>query len=355
MPVELPPVDPNVELPPSVRRAAAKAAKVHAAAYAPQPEPQPSIEPVQPVQPVQPAPATVVAVDPQPVPDPVPAVDPQPVPVAPPVITEGEWENRYKAMKGRFDQSTATVTQLQQQIQMLGGELSQATAAISQLRAGQPRPNEAPVTPLLTEEDRKTYGPELIDVVQRAAREALMPDLQKTQREVNQVNQRVTQSAQGTVYEQLAERVPNWRQINVSQEFKTWCALPDVYSGQVRGTLLNAALRAASAPRVLAFFEGFIRDEVAAGRMQAPQPEPQNLPAPRQAAVPLASLAAPGRAHPAAGNTTPVAGDKPIFTRGQISRFYSQEGRKAYEGREKDRQADEAMIFEAQREGRVRG
>jgi hypothetical protein len=70
--------------------------------------------------------------------------------------------------------------------------------------------------------------------------------------------------------------------------------------------------------------------------------------------VDLSTLAAPGRAKPASGNGIAVAADKPVFTRAQISGFYSNAGRNAYAGREADRKRDEAEIFAAQREGRVR-
>ena len=342
------PEDPNVVVPPSVKRAAAKAAKAHKAAYPDQvPDPAPQADP-QPQPTADPAPQP----EPEPQPEPAPQVQPQPEPAPQATVGEEQWEHRYHSMEGRFRQSTATITQMQEQMGHLGDELLAAQNMIAQMRAGPPQP-QPQVQPLLTDEDRKTYGPELIEVIQRAAREAVMPDVQKTQNEVRQVNQRVSQTATVGVYETLDEKVPNWREINTDPRFIQWCRLPDVYSGQVRGKLLKTAFQAANAPRVLAFFKGFLDEEQATGNAPAPQAEPQA--APRVAAVPLVSLAAPGRAHPAAGNSTPASSvDKPIFTRAQISAFYSDVRKGVYAGRDADKARDEAAIFAAQSDGRVR-
>ena len=117
--------------------------------------------------------------------------------------------------------------------------------------------------------------------------------------------------------------------------------------------MLNTAFRAADAPRVIAFFKGFLNEEVATG--QQPAPQPPASPQTRTAAVPLDTLAAPGRAKPATGaDSTSAPADKPIITRAQIAAFYDQVRRGAYAGRDADKARDEAIIFAAQREGRTR-
>lgn len=119
--------------------------------------------------------------------------------------------------------------------------------------------------------------------------------------------------------------------------------------------MLDAAYQAADAPRVLAFFTGFVNDEAIAAGNVAPAPTPEPPQAPRQAAVPLERLAAPGRARPAGGSDAPnVPADKPTFTRKQISVFYNDVRRGAYAGREAEKAAREREIFSAQNEGRVR-
>jgi hypothetical protein len=102
------------------------------------------------------------------------------------------------------------------------------------------------------------------------------------------------------------------------------------------------------------FFQAFLNEERATGQLPDTQAPPQAPPAPRAAAVPLDSLAAPGRAKPASGNGFAGAADKPVFTRAQISEFYAKVRRGEYAGREQDKDRDEAAIYAAQREGRIR-
>ena len=349
MPEALPPVDPNVRVPPSVARLAALADAAHKQAYG-EPQPDPNAPPA-PIAPEPPAPAPVAApVAPEPPAPAAPPAEPAPAPAAPPAepaVGTAEHEHaRFLSMKGRFDQSQVMLGSLQQQLQDMGDELVRTQRLIAQPR------QEPPPQPqkLLTDEDVKTYGPELIDVINRAAREAVAPELQRVEQQTRQVNQKVTQTAQQGVYDALASQVPNWNEINNSAEFKRWCSLPDVYSGEVRGKLLNAAFRGANAPRVIAFFKGFLDEEVATGNAPAPQAEPAT---PRIAAVPLETLAAPGRAKPATGDTR-VAADKPIFTHRQVSDFYTNVRKGAFVGREPEKAAMEAQIIAAGREGRVR-
>jgi hypothetical protein len=87
--------------------------------------------------------------------------------------------------------------------------------------------------------------------------------------------------------------------------------------------------------------------------MPAPQsPQPPN-PEPRPAAVPLTTLAAPGRPNPAAGNTQ-VPDSKPVYTHKDVSDFYDYVRKGVYVGQEQLKQQIEADIFAAQREGRIR-
>lgn len=351
MPKEaLAPVDPDVSLPPSVARAAAAADALHKRVYTP-PQPDPALQ----ITPPQPDPA--LQVQPQPQPDPPqPQPDPsQPQPDPPqPEPQPDNWEHRYLSMKGRFEQSQTTIGSMQQQMQELGDELMRTQRLITQPQQ-RPQPQAQPQR-LLTDADTQTYGPELIDVIQRAAREAVAPDLQNVSQQVRQTSQRVAETAQGAVYNQLRSEVPDWQTINTSPRFKMWCGLPDLYSGQVRGQLLKAAFQAADAPRVIAFFKGFLDEEVATGQVvPVPQPQPGVQTPPRQAAVALDTLAAPGRAKPATGNSNAGAADKPVFTRAQIASFYDAVRKGQYAGRAPEKATLEAAIFAAQNDGRVRG
>jgi hypothetical protein len=170
---------------------------------------------------------------------------------------------------------------------------------------------------------------------------------------VKGVEQRVQHTANLTIYQELDRAVPEWRAINADPAFKAWCGLPDVYSGMVRGKLLQSAFQAAAAPRVIAFFKGYQAEQKATGQIPDPQAAAAT-PAPASPAVSLDTLVAPGRAKPAPGDSAAVAADKPIYTIADIKRFYQLVRTGYYNGREQDKARDEASIFLAQKEGRVR-
>lgn len=337
-----PPIDDSVPIPASVRRAAEAANQAHQAAYhtepapvdPPAPEPEPALAP----NPDQPAPPPAPEAPP-----PAPAPEPHP----------DNWEHRYLSMKGRYDQAAVTIGQMQEQMQEIGNELIRTQAMVQQAPVHATPPHAPATVTRLTADDTQTYGPELVDFVRRAALDAVAPALDQTQQQVRQVTQRVTANAATALYGDLDADVPTWRSINVDPRFKIWCQQRDVYSGAVRGALLNAAFKAADAPRVVAFFKGFLAEEIATGQHPAPQAQPAPQP-PREPAIPLEMLTAPGRAKPAGGEQ-PASADKPIYSRQQISTFYRNVNAGAYAGRQAEKDTLEQAIFAAQREGRVRG
>jgi hypothetical protein len=201
---------------------------------------------------------------------------------------------------------------------------------------------------VITPADVENYGPELIDLARRAGREAVAPDLQRLEKENNELRTQGARRARDELYAALDGSIKNWRAVNTSPGFIEWLRLPDVYSGQLRKQMLNEAFQAANAPRVLAFFEGFLREATATGS-EIPQDgnQPPANPVPRQAALALDSLAAPGKARPASGNSA-VPADKPIFTRAQIQQFYREVRSGYYAGRETEKAKLEAQIFEGE-------
>lgn len=353
-----PPVDPNVVMPPSVAAAAKAAETAHAQAYQ---TPAPAKD-TPPAPAADPAPA-VVATPPAPPaadPAPLPAADPPAAPVgdppAPQTQAQIDWEARYRAMEGRYKQAQRTNGIMQEQMRELGDELVQtqqmrgvtAAPTTQQPRMGQPNQHR-----LITDKDVETFGPEFLDTVQRAAIDAAQPILAQVQDQVKKVAQTLTKQQKHAMAKQLSDAVPDWRQINESERFKEWASLRDVYSGQVRGNLLNAAIRQGDASRAVAFFKGFLDEERATGQLP-PQDAAAPVPPPRTPAVPLAAIAAPGRAQPAQGTPPAPSVDKPTITHRQIANFYDLVRKGAYAGRDADKAAHEELIFSAMREGRIR-
>ena len=359
------PLDPDVKVPAAVKRAAAKAES-----YYPAESMRPVNSPVDPAQPVVPAqvqPAPGPAQEqpaapepapepPQPAPQPAPALPqpaPQPAPAPPAPPEPPNFEHMYNSMKGRYDASQRTIGGMQEQMSQLGDELMRT----QQLLHGG---NINPVSTLpgdikpafITPDDVKNYGEDLLDVTRRAALEVVTPALSALERENQVLRQQVTQQTRQTIYDRLDDGLANWREVNDNPRWRQWLRLRDFNSSPVRQEQLNRAMSAADAPRVLAFFERFLAEEVATGQMPAPQP-PQPQPEPRPAAIQLTTLAAPGRPNPAPGNTQ-VPDSKPVYTHQDIKDFYEYVRKGVYVGQEALKQSIEADIFAAQREGRVR-
>jgi hypothetical protein len=336
----LPPVDPNVAVPARVKAEVDRAAQLHAQAYSPQPDPNaPPVSP-QPVQPVVTAPVA---------------------PVTPPATDDrsswdaAKWMQHAKSMEGRFRQSQETLTTLQANM----SEMTDALANLQQRPPVQPRqePVPPPLTPLITKEDVDTYGQDFLSVAQRAALEAVRPTLQKLEQRNQNLERQLQNQASRTIELALSNEVPNWEAVNTSPKFKSWLRLRDIYSNRVRQDLLTEAHRAADAARVVRFFKGFLAEEEATGSTEfLTNQEPPRQAVPPTPSVELTSLAAPGHAKPAVGNLQPdQPANAPIWiTRGQITQFYKNVRSGVYAGREQDRLNDEAIIFDCQRNGRVR-
>jgi hypothetical protein len=159
-----------------------------------------------------------------------------------------------------------------------------------------------------------------------------------------------------TIEAVLDQNVPNWPQINLSPKFKNWLRFRDYYSNRPRKELLDEAHRAADAARVLKFFQGFLAEEVATGSTEFTGAEPSPQATPHNPVMELQSLAAPGHARPAQGTSPNQPADGPIWiTRAQISQFYANVRKGVYVGKEQDYLNDQAIIFECQKAGRIKG
>jgi len=141
----------------------------------------------------------------------------------------------------------------------------------------------------LTQQDLDNFGPELLDVAQRAARHAMAPALNRLEQENEELRDEVTRVAKTSIDQYLDANVPNWREINNDPRFHSWLLAPEPYSGIIRDRLLKDAAHSANAPRVASFFKGFPREAGAAGQAPAGRTPQRRAPS-----------------------------GKPIYTRGQI-------------------------------------
>ena len=153
----------------------------------------------------------------------------------------------------------------------------------------------------LTQDDVDNYGPELINVTQRAALQAVAPDLQQIQQANAQLQQRLANEQRRRLDDQIARAVPNYQEIDKDPRWHRWLLGTDNLSGRIRQHLLNDAIAAGDSHRVKSFFDGF-------------QGEAGNT--------------------PAAAHRTGARYDRPIYSRDQIAKLYRKHQQGAYANRE---------------------
>jgi hypothetical protein len=177
----------------------------------------------------------------------------------------------------------------------------------------------------LTQNDVNNYGSELIDVTQRAALHALAPELQDIRQQNAELQRRLAQEARRNLDAAVERALPNWRETDSDPRWHRWLLESDPLTGQPRQALLNSAIAASDANRVIAFFRGF----------QQQVGSTQQTPAASQRA------------------RSPASGK--IYTREEIARLYRQHQQGAYVGREAEWARLEVDIVRAGAEGRILG
>jgi hypothetical protein len=346
------PYDPN-DIPEAVRK---RAAAVDAL-YAQQSngsdggqQQQPS-EVSEPSTPQEAPPTPQVSTTPESSPTPAPSAPAEPTPPPPEDENTESWKRRFLRMQGQYTASQKQIGELQEQMTQLGNELLhlQRTPPQPQRQAAQPPPPPA----YLTEQDVQNYGGELVDFAQRAAVHAVAPKIQELEQHNSELRQQLAKEARRALDQAVELAVPDYRDIDRNPRWHRWLLGIDLYTGRVKQQLLNEAIAAASAPRVISFFRGFKQEEAATGQSE-PEPTSRQAAAPREPAANLSSFASPGRARPATGGDASLPPEKPIYTHAQIKQLYEHKRKGAYAGREAEWARQEADIFAAGREGRVR-
>lgn len=335
------PIDESVVVPAAIRAAAARSDALHQQAY--------KTEPATPEAPKEPD----GKVEEPKVPETPKVPEKAQEPKAPEPNSAEDWENRYRAMKGRNDRN-------EQQLGQVGNEIAELRAQIARLSAApaptQERTNENTFKKI-TDEDRTNFGEDFIDVSKRAAAEVFMPEIDRLKKQIEELGGTVQNVARTshdnqtlTMNDKLDRDLPTWREINRDPKFLSWVGLRDPYSGAIRIEMMREAHAKGDAHRVLNFFKGFLSDEATT----APLPTQSDL-LKKVEKVPLADLAAPGRAK-ASASDAPISDpdEKEIITRAQVTEFYRLKNSGHYRGREAEADALEERIFAANRDGRVR-
>ena len=101
----------------------------------------------------------------------------------------------------------------------------------------------------LTEQDVQNYGNELIDVTQRAALQAVAPQLQEIEQQNAELQRRLAKEARRRLDQAVEMAVPNYREIDRDPRWHRWLLGVDVLSGRVRQQLLNEAISVGCGPK----------------------------------------------------------------------------------------------------------
>jgi polyhydroxyalkanoate synthesis regulator phasin len=289
-------------------------------------------------------------------------IDPNAPPTAaqpPAEPDEGTWKHKYQSMQGRYN---ADVGRLKGQIDALTGQVTNLNKVLSTVAAPPADPGfsrtPAQVKTLITDEERAEYGDEFVDfagrlATQEATRVAqpLLQQIEDLKRQVGGVGQSLQQNARAQLFENLDDEIPNWREVNTSEEFLEWLNLTDAYTGAIRQEILNNAFEQNNFPRVAAFFKGFLAELAATVAPRPGEPENKGIPVPK---IALETIVAPGRAKSAAATPPPAPSEKPIIKPSDVAKFFNDKISGRYKGREAEANAMEASIILAGNEGRIR-
>src|SRR5262245_40367566 len=113
----------------------------------------------------------------------------------------------------------------------------------------------------LTQQDVENYGSELVDFAQRAAVHAVAPQLQHLGQQSQELMQRLARESRARLDREIEAAIPDYRVIDEDPRWHQWLRQVDPLNGRVRQDLLNEAIAAGSATRVIAFFRGFLREQ----------------------------------------------------------------------------------------------
>ena len=274
----------------------------------------PPVEDVPPAAPSTPAAASAPPAEP---------ATPEPVtpPPAAPAISEDTWEARYKVLNGKY---IAEVPRLQEELKTLRTEFQKLKSA--------PPPER-----LLKPEEIEKFGPEFMDMVQRAARETFGPVQRQLESEVASLKSQLegkveadNNASASAFFEQLTRIHPDWEAVNQNPEFLKWLAGYDPKARTIRQQLLDDAVRSRDAQYVADLLTEWKALTVKpASRRPPASPEPATLRSNEQPPLP-----------------------KKVWTRAEIKGVYDNYRNGTMTKADYDKAEQE--IHEAQLEGRIK-
>lgn len=251
---------------------------------------------------------------------------PAATPPAQPSVPTDSWEHRYKVLEGKY---RAEVPRLAQENKTLKDDLAAMKSRLDEMEAAKNR------EPLVRPEEIEEFGPGLVDLARRIAREELATkdgEIARLNGQIESLTTITSNNVDESFYKSLAGMVPDWEAMNVDPGFIDWLGVMDDFAGEPRMNLLQRAFEARDALRTAKFFQTFKQT--------------------KQSWAANAETKLNEQVTPPASPTPPAPPAKKIWTRPEIAQFYN--GVRRGQFSEADAIAIEADINAALIEGRIR-
>lgn len=243
-----------------------------------------------------------------------PAPQPQPTKVE-------DWEQKYRSLRGLYEQQ---VPQLRTELKQRDELVNNLSQRLQELEKRTPVPATTPAQPsqkLVTQQDVEAYGADLIDLIRRAAQESvpstweqerqeLMSKVAQLESKVGSVSTQSQTAVADAFWAGLERRVPDWQTLNTDPNFLQWLTERIPGTPVNRQSILDEANARWDAGAVAEVF-----DEYKATHARAPAPVAQ------PAAPSLQSQVAPSRTR-AAAPQAPT--QERVWTSKDIGEFYQQ-------------------------------
>ena len=286
--------------------------------------------------PADPKPADPPA-DPKPAdPEPKP-VDPKPAPVDP-EVPEETWQQKYRTLKGMYDA----------EVPRLHSDVRELKAQVESLRkAAETKPVEvkpAQAEKLVTDADVEAFGPDLIEVQRKVAREvtaefrseldAIKAENQKLK---DQLMATGTQVSEATFEQRLHRLVPDFQEVNVNPKWIAWLDEVDPLLRAPRKSVAQDAFNRGDAEAV-AHYIGMFKQTITPVKPAADVTEE------------LERQVQPNRT---ASSSAPVSQKGKTYSTADIDKMFKQVAELGNRGKLEEAKKLEAEIDAAYMEGRV--
>lgn len=275
----------------------------------------------------------------QPPPPPAPPAQ-APAPVTAPPAETVDWKARYQSLQGMYNSEVpklhAQTKVFESQVAALSEQVRALTAATAQKQAEQ--------KPAVDPRDVEQFGESMMEMVQRymngamtnvsGALSAIDNRVKALEGQVQGVSKRTEDTLEAQFWTTLAGLVPDYEKVNASEGWLAWLSGVDRLTGRPRQELLSYAQKSLDAKRVAEFFDAY-----------------------KTSIPPAPSAALNSQVSPSSGGASesPIAlKPQQVITQSFIDKFYRDQIRGVFKGREAEAAQIEAAINQAAAEGRIR-